>query len=48
MSGVTCHPGIEYAQVPGFRPLELDLYLPAGATGPLPAVVHVQDRKSVV
>jgi acetyl esterase/lipase len=41
VSGVTCHPGIEYAQVPGFRPLELDLYLPAGAPGPLPAVVYV-------
>ena len=41
MSGVTCHPDIEYAQIPGFRPLELDLYLPDGAPGPLPVVVHV-------
>jgi len=41
VAGVTCHPGIEYAEVPGFRPLELDLYLPGNATGPLPVVVHV-------
>ena len=41
MNGVTCHPDIEYAQIPGFRPLELDLYLPDGAPGPLPVVVHV-------
>jgi acetyl esterase/lipase len=31
---VTCHKGIEYAEVPGFRPLELDLYLPSGVAGP--------------
>ena len=42
MSAVTCHRGIEYAQVPGFRPLELDLYLPAASVpGPVPTVVHV-------
>jgi acetyl esterase/lipase len=29
LAGVTFFPGIEYAQVLGFRPLELDLYLPA-------------------
>ena len=28
MTGISCHPDIEYAQIPGFRPLELDLYLP--------------------
>jgi len=31
LAGVTCHPGIEYAEVIGFRPLELDLYLPPSA-----------------
>jgi len=41
IAGDTSHLGIEYAEVPGFRPLELDLYLPGNATGPLPAVVHV-------
>jgi acetyl esterase/lipase len=38
---VTAHLGIEYADVTGFRPLELDLYLPEGAPGPVPVVVHV-------
>ena len=28
MTGISCHPDIEYAQIPGFRPLELDPYLP--------------------
>ncbi|MGH3264896.1 MAG: alpha/beta hydrolase fold domain-containing protein [Trebonia sp.] len=40
---LTCHPGIEYANVAGFRPLELDLYLPgpeARIADP-PVVVHV-------
>jgi acetyl esterase/lipase len=33
-------PGIEYAVIPGYRPLELDLYLPE--TGePAPVIVHV-------
>jgi acetyl esterase/lipase len=45
LSAVRCHRGIEYGQVPGFRPLELDLYLPdrsqPGASGPVPVVVHV-------
>jgi acetyl esterase/lipase len=41
MREVTCHLGIEYAEVAGFRPLELDLYQPGGAPGPLPVVVHV-------
>jgi acetyl esterase/lipase len=33
-------PDIRYAEVPGFRPLELDLYLPP-VSGPLPVVVYV-------
>ena len=52
LADVTCHPDIEYAEVIGFRPLELDLYLPpaahpgrAGAADgqplPVPVVVHV-------
>jgi len=41
IAGVTSHLGIEYTQVVGFRPLELDLYLPGSATGPVPVVVHV-------
>ena len=36
MSGVLIHRGIEYGNVPGFRPLELDLYLPAASVpGPV-------------
>jgi acetyl esterase/lipase len=38
---VTCHPGLEYAELPGFRPLELDLYLPEYPAAGLPAVIHV-------
>jgi acetyl esterase/lipase len=45
MSAVTCHRGVEYGQLPGFRPLELDLYLPGQSPrkipGPVPTVVHV-------
>jgi acetyl esterase/lipase len=33
-------PDVVYAEVPGYRPLELDLYLPEG-DGPWPVVVHV-------
>ena len=33
-------PDVHYAEVPGFRPLELDLYLPEG-DGPWPVIVHV-------
>ncbi|HTQ92873.1 MAG TPA: alpha/beta hydrolase [Streptosporangiaceae bacterium] len=33
-------PGIEYGELPGYRPLELDLYLPP-AEGPWPVIVHV-------
>lgn len=40
-AGVTCHRGVEYAEVPGFRPLELDLYLPSQAAAPVPVVIHV-------
>jgi acetyl esterase/lipase len=32
---------VPYAAIPGLRPLELDLYLPAGATAPVPAVVFL-------
>jgi acetyl esterase/lipase len=41
VTGVISYRGIEYAEVPGFRPLELDLYRPDGLTGPVPVVVHV-------
>jgi acetyl esterase/lipase len=32
-------PDVRYAEVPGYRPLELDLYLPGG-DGPAPVIVH--------
>jgi acetyl esterase/lipase len=41
VTGVISSRGIEYAEVPGFRPLELDLYLPDSPVGPVPVVVHV-------
>src|SRR5579862_776590 len=41
VTGAACHRGIEYAQVPGFRPAELDMYLPSAASGPGPVVIHV-------
>ncbi|HLK76765.1 MAG TPA: alpha/beta hydrolase [Streptosporangiaceae bacterium] len=34
-------PDIRYSEVLGFRPLELDLYLPPGLDGPAPVVVYV-------
>jgi acetyl esterase/lipase len=36
-------PDLVYGEVPGYRPLELDLYLPPGpeAGGPVPVIVHV-------
>ena len=36
-------PDLVYGEVPGYRPLELDLYLPLGpeAGGPVPVIVHV-------
>jgi len=36
-------PDVCYAEVPGYRPLELDLYLPDGpeGDGPRPVIVHV-------
>jgi acetyl esterase/lipase len=40
-AGVTVHRDVEYAEVPGFRPLELDLYLPSPAAARGPAVIHV-------
>jgi acetyl esterase/lipase len=33
-------PDVTYGEVPGYRPLELDLYLP-GDGGPAPVIVHV-------
>jgi acetyl esterase/lipase len=33
--------GVPYAAVPGWRPVELDLYLPADASGPVPVVVFL-------
>jgi acetyl esterase/lipase len=32
---------VRYGEVLGFRPLELDLYLPLGLEGPVPVVVYV-------
>jgi len=32
---------VRYGEVLGFRPLELDLYVPAGLEGPVPVVVYV-------
>jgi acetyl esterase/lipase len=39
-SGVAIHHGVEFATVEGFRPLLLDVYLPA-ASGPCPAIVYL-------
>ena len=39
-SGVSVHHGVEFATVEGFRPLLLDLYLPAGSA-PRPAIVYL-------
>ena len=39
-SGVLVHYGVEFATVEGFRPLLLDLYLPA-ASEPCPAIVYL-------
>jgi acetyl esterase/lipase len=33
--------GVPYAAIPGVRPLELDLYLPAESDGPVPVVVFL-------
>jgi acetyl esterase/lipase len=41
VEGVRVLAGVPYAAIPGLRPLELDLYLPAGATAPVPAVVFL-------
>jgi acetyl esterase/lipase len=34
-------PDLRYGEVLGFRPLELDLYVPDGLEGPVPVVVYV-------
>jgi acetyl esterase/lipase len=39
--GLQVHHGVPYAALPGSRPLELDLYLPPAASGPVPLVVFV-------
>ena len=40
-TGGTRHAGIEYARVMGFRPLRMDLLLPAAASGPVPVVIWI-------
>lgn len=40
-TGATRYAGIEYARVMGFRPLRMDLLLPAAASGPVPVVVWI-------
>ena len=41
-AGVRAVPGVAYASTPGFRPLELDLWLPAAdGTEPTPAVIFI-------
>jgi acetyl esterase/lipase len=40
-SAVRRVPDIRYGEVLGFRPLELDLYVPLGLEGPAPVVVYV-------
>jgi acetyl esterase/lipase len=39
--GAVCHRGVVYGEVSGFRPLLLDLYVPAAVPGPVPCVVWV-------
>lgn len=39
--GATSHRGVTYAEVPGFRPLLMDVHVPVGAPGPVPCVVWV-------
>jgi acetyl esterase/lipase len=39
--GTRLIPGVPYAGIPGARPLELDLYLPAEQAGPVPVVVFL-------
>ncbi len=50
MTGISCHPDIEYAQIPGFRPLELDLYLPdpAARASPRPDDDDPHTREALV
>jgi acetyl esterase/lipase len=40
-TGVRVYSGVPYAALPGIRPLELDLYLPAEADRPVPAVIFL-------
>jgi acetyl esterase/lipase len=39
--GVTGHPGVVYATLPGYRPLTLDIYTPAKSGGPKPLVIYI-------
>lgn len=41
VEGVRVLAGVAYAAIPRIRPLELDLYLPAEAAAPIPAVVFL-------
>ena len=39
--GVTGHPDVVYSTIPGFRPMTLDIYVPAKAAGTKPLVIYV-------
>jgi acetyl esterase/lipase len=39
--GTRLHPGVPFAALPGVRPLELDLFLPAETDAPVPVVVFL-------
>ncbi len=39
--GVRLVPGVAFAAIPGVRPLELDLWLPAAGNGPVPLVLFL-------
>lgn len=41
LNGTTSHLGLVYRAVLGWRPLRLDLHLPADATGPVPVIVYI-------
>jgi acetyl esterase/lipase len=40
-SGVTVHHGVEYASIEGYRPLLLDLYVPAAGAGSGAAIIYL-------
>lgn len=39
--GVTAHPDLTYSTLPGYRPMTLDLYVPANGKATMPLVVYV-------